>query len=305
MSKFYLGEGMQFSVFSEEKCELGEGPLWFNERNSLFWVDINQKLVFEKSIDSSNECYDNVWGFLETPSALVRLNKKDSFLGVVTDKGFFALDLISGEKNLLVDYTLEDKIRTNDAGVGPDGKLWIGTMLREPIAPKGNIISIDNNGAAERQAQHIYIPNTFCWNPAGEYFYLTDSHSQIIYRFPFPSNFSEFRDFIWKISEEKGVTFDGGAVDQSGSLWIAKWGGSCIEKLSALGNLESSHSLPVQQPSSCCFGGDNNQLLFVTSAMEGLTDQQKNNSPHAGKVFVMKCDTAGVYLPGFGINVPR
>jgi sugar lactone lactonase YvrE len=46
--------------------------------------------------------------------------------------------------------------------------------------------------------------------------------------------------------------------------------------------------LPVTRVTSCCFGGDDLQDLCITSARNGLTDNQLQKQPLAGSLFVIK-----------------
>lgn len=123
-----------------------------------------------------------------------------------------------------MNYALQDELKTNDAGVGPDGKLWIGTMQRTPAAPEGSIFSIDNDGEITPQAEHITIPNTFYWNPNGTHCYLTDSYERIIYCPPFSGYIYSLKQHPWQRSGSDAITFDGGVVDQLGSPWVFRWG---------------------------------------------------------------------------------
>ncbi|MGM0695020.1 MAG: SMP-30/gluconolactonase/LRE family protein [Pseudomonadota bacterium] len=293
---------MDAKVFSHEVCELGEAPLWSPERNSLFWVDINRHLVFEKGVASHSSCYDSCWEFRSTPTALARAHQGPEHLWVITDSGLIELNLTTGKQKLAVAFCLADNMRTNDAGVGPDGQLWVGTMQREPATPAGKVFSINSDGELTPQAEHITIPNTFCWSPQGDLCYIADSYQRTLYCVPFPEKMSAFQHYAWQHSDCRDVTYDGGAMDRNGALWIARWGGSRVGHIDPTGETLRYYALPAQQPSSCCFGGADQRLLFVTSATERLTDQQKQAAPDSGKVFVVECQAAGQDLPAFCIN---
>jgi hypothetical protein len=44
-------------------------------------------------------------------------------------------------------------------------------------------------------------------------------------------------------------------------------------------------SLPIQKPTSCTFGGDSYDTIFVTSACIGLSEVELKEQPLAGCVF--------------------
>lgn len=64
---------------------------------------------------------------------------------------------------------------------------------------------------------------------------------------------------------------DGSSVDNEGFLWNARWGAGCLVRFAPNGKLDRVIELPVRQPSSCTFGGQNLEILYVTSARTGLT----------------------------------
>lgn len=53
-------------------------------------------------------------------------------------------------------------------------------------------------------------------------------------------------------------------------------------------------NVPVPQPSCVAFGGTRLDLLFVTTAREGLTKSELNQSPLSGDVFVYQSLVNGV-----------
>ena len=45
---------LQFDLFSDYSCELGEGPFWDSKRSRLHWVDIIGKKIISQNLDGSN-----------------------------------------------------------------------------------------------------------------------------------------------------------------------------------------------------------------------------------------------------------
>jgi sugar lactone lactonase YvrE len=296
---------MELRIFSHEICNLGEGPLWSPERGALFWVDINRKKVFEKAFSSQDTHYDSCWQFEYTPTALARVSNTPDNLWVVTDAGLVRLELESGKQTLVVPFLLDAALRTNDAGVGPDGQLWLGIMQRKPVSAAGAVLAIDNHGKVTVHGRDIAIPNTFCWSPDGQWCYLTDSLKRTLYRLPFPAEAGEFSQYPWLDSKDAEITYDGGAVDQLGNLWVARWGGGKIEQLDTAGNTLASYATPAQRPSSCCFGGLDNNFLFITTATEGLSETDRHTTPDAGKVFMLASQYHGMKVPAYHFNSLR
>jgi sugar lactone lactonase YvrE len=51
---------------------------------------------------------------------------------------------------------------------------------------------------------------------------------------------------------------------------VAMWGGGQVLHISPHGEVQASLPMPVRQPSSCVFGGERLDVLYVTSATDGL-----------------------------------
>jgi sugar lactone lactonase YvrE len=71
-------------------------------------------------------------------------------------------------------------------------------------------------------------------------------------------------------------------VDEEGHLWIARWGGSCIERIAPDGSVGDRIVLPVTRVTSCTFGGGDLGDLYVTTARR---DADPVREPLAGGLF--------------------
>jgi sugar lactone lactonase YvrE len=281
-------------VFSNEKCSLGEGPLWHNERNSLFWVDINNKRVFEKKLSSSAEGYDNFWPFEFMVSALAKHATSSNKLWLVTESGLILLDILTGNHSMVITFPITDEFRTNDASVAPDGKLWFGTMQKKPTATLGAVYSIDANGKLIKQLSQIGIPNTIQWL-GNDKLYISDSLKQKMYLYNVQT---KQKEIVIDLTNGN-ATPDGGAFNSSDELWNAQWDGSRIACYDQKGQLLQELAIPVPRPTSCCFGGEQMDKLFITSASEGLSKSQTEKFPLSGQLFIVETGNTGKEVPAF------
>lgn len=290
------------NVFSTHRCVLGEGPVWHPERQSLFWVDIHEYCVFEKAWNSDSTTYDNCWVFPYKPSALFCSSLNPAVVYVLTSAGLMSLDTDSGTARKEISLNLPKNFRTNDAGVSPDGCLWFGTMEEKPTLSNGSIFKITPSGIIYKVLEGIGIPNTFCWNPENNKFYLSDSLQQQMRSYEYcDGNLSKHGILFIDLSTED-ATPDGGAMDQEGNLWNAQWDGSRVVCYRPDGSLKQVVVLDALRPTSCCFGGPENKHLFITTASEGLTDAQINKYPHSGYVVCIEiADSLGLIPPCFDL----
>lgn len=82
-------------------------------------------------------------------------------------------------------------------------------------------------------------------------------------------------------------------VDAAGDLWVAIYGGARVNRYSPDGSLRDVHRVPAQQCTCCAFGGPGLHTLYVTTATESWTDEQRRTDPAAGLVYRIDTDATG------------
>jgi sugar lactone lactonase YvrE len=287
-------------VFSNIKNELGEGALWHPIRQTLLWLDINNKTLFEKHINSSAKAYDECWDLPEIGSALAISKNGNNLIYIITDKSFASFDLGNGLFKVELALGLQENMRANDGGVSPDGTFWFGTMEKKPSGTNGSIYSINSSGLIKEQFSGIGIPNTMTWSNDGNKLFLSDSWQQTMYSFDV-INGNLIRSSQTEVLNLRSTqaTPDGGATDINGNIWNAHWDGFKIVCLSPNGQILQEFAVPIPKPTCCCFGGANNSSLFITSAREGMNEQELDQYPLSGAVFMLNIQTLGSVIPSF------
>src|SRR5262249_22910915 len=86
---------------------------------------------------------------------------------------------------------------------------------------------------------------------------------------------------------------DGMTVDAEGGLWVAVWGGSRVVHYLPDGTVAGEVAVPALQVSSCCFGGRDLRDLYITTAWQGRTPEQRAGDPLAGGLFRCRPGVAG------------
>ena len=65
------------------------------------------------------------------------------------------------------------------------------------------------------------------------------------------------------------------------------------------GRVDRIVPVPVEQPTSCAFGGRDLSTLYVTSAWDGLSRAARAAQPLAGGLFAFDPGVKGLALPSF------
>ena len=267
---------MNVDIFDNSRCILGEGPIWDSTRQELRWVDIKARKIYAKTLDGGRT------SFLITPKMPSALGLCDSGSIIVAHQD--EIILLESPEKILAPIGEREHNRSNDGKIGPDGRFWFGTMDDNEELDSGCLYSWHPDTGLKCHLRGINISNTFVWSPDARYMYFADSKLQLIWRFTFniqTSSISKKPDVFVSL---KGTQFypDGSAMDAAGYLWNAQWGGSRVVRYSPEGREDFVVDLPVSQPTSCCFGGENLEYLFVTSASVGVDDEIS-----AGQTFVI------------------
>jgi SMP-30/Gluconolactonase/LRE-like region len=76
------------------------------------------------------------------------------------------------------------------------------------------------------------------------------------------------------VAEEVGGP-DGLTVDADGDLWVAIFGGGRVRRYSPDGELREELRVPAVECTSCAFAGAGLNRLYVTTATENWTDEQR------------------------------
>ena len=286
---------LQFDLFSDYSCELGEGPFWDSKRSRLHWVDIIGKKIISQNLDGSNIHALEVDG---NPGCVVLSDDGTMVAGV--DNQISSLDGGGNLLKVLADTKEDSGLRFNDGKCDPSGRFWVGSMDRKEKNKLGSLYSWNSIEGLVNREQGVTVSNGMGWSPDNSLFYYIDSPTREVSVYDFDlstGSINNKRRFI-SFSEEDGFP-DGMTIDNEGRLWIAFWGGSkimCVNPDSKA--IEEVVSFPVSKITSCAFGGEKMDQLFITSAKVQVNEKDE---PMAGKTFVVSLGVKG--LPSFNLKL--
>ena len=275
---------------------LGEGVLWNARERSVWWTDIESSMLFEYVPGTSRlRSWDTpfrvaCFGFTEQSDRLI----------VAFEHGIALYDYETQDIEWLVrPGVLGEGIRFNDGKVDPAGRFWVGSMVEDGTVAttSGSLYCLDVDAGLLQRISGISISNGLCWSPDGTFMYHADSpeHRIDAYRFdPVSGRVSGRRTFA---RTSDNVHPDGATVDRNGGVWNAQWGGASVVRYREDGEVDRTVELPVSQPTCVAFGGENLDLMFVTSARVGLSDETLANETAAGHLFVYQTEFEGLPTP--------
>ncbi|WP_217352572.1 SMP-30/gluconolactonase/LRE family protein [Sphingomonas sp. ID1715] len=273
---------------------LGEGPVWVERDQALWWVDIKGPAIFR-------------WrdGHVDRWMPPLRIGslapaRAGGFVGG-TERGIRWIDPEQDVYALIVDpeAQLPDN-RFNDGKVDRAGRFWAGTMDDRELEATGTLYRLDGDLGCTAVDSGYRVTNGPAFSPDGRVMYHSDSARRTLYAFDLNADGqASNRRVLAHFREEQGYP-DGMTVDAEGCLWIAFWDGWCIRRLSPDGEQLDTVQLPVERPTSVAFGGPAFDRLFVTSARVGLNEKALVVQPLAGALFMIQVNARGIPERMFG-----
>jgi len=273
---------------------IGEGPVWNEEEGALYWVDIGKATInrfWPQSGDS--ETFQ-----LDAPVGVFAFRERG---GLIT-AGSAGFGLWNPGDETLEPITDPERdnpdSRFNDGKVDRGGRFWAGTMTMQGAVSA--LYRMDPDLSVHKMESGLTISNGIGWSPDDRTMYFVDSMRYVIYAYDFDLEAGEManrRSFV-TVDESYGIP-DGLTVDVEGYVWCAFYGTSRVTRFDPQGGIDAEVTLPVSQPTSCIFGGPDYTDLYVTSAWNGLPEEQREAEPMAGDLFVIKTDVPGRPEPAF------
>ncbi|MFC4296325.1 SMP-30/gluconolactonase/LRE family protein [Novosphingobium tardum] len=270
---------------------LGEGIVWDSLSEAFVWTDIHERLLFRLHWPSMR---------LEQFSLPLRLGsfaltRDPSRILAAFEIGFAWYDLESGSCDWICRPALPRGVRFNDGRVDRKGRFVAGTMVEDARAAgsptAGMLYRLESSGEVTELLDGIGITNSLCWSPDGLTMYHADSTVGVVNAYDYGAQLERRRE-VARIMPP-GVP-DGATVDAEGRIWVALWGGGCVATYSPDGLLLDNIPVPVSQPTCVALGGQDLDVLAITSAHDGLPQTARSRETDAGGVFFFRTSTRGV-----------
>jgi len=273
------------------RCLLGEGIIWDAGRNSLWWVDIEGRQIYQYAPEMGHV---RQYSVSRCPTSLALTTGEKLLL--TTEDAINLFDPITGDAApLLAIEHPGPSIRLNDGACDRNGNFWAGSMCEMPGQDCALLYKFGKDGELQVCMGGVGISNGIAFSPDGRTLYFADSAKPEMFVAPLHNEGQELPAGLMPFTKASvpGVP-DGATVDRDGYLWSARWDGWCLARFAPDGALDCTVALPVQRPTKCAFGGPNLSSLYITTARTGLTDAELKAQPLAGSVLVVEMGVQGV-----------
>jgi len=273
--------------------ELGEGVIWDQWRQKVWWTDITQQQLYRYDPESKNL---ESWHTPERLCCFAPVHERDYLIAAFAS-GFAYYQPLNGNIKWIEKVEKNNPgTRLNDGRTDRQGRFWAGTMVEDETTAtaKGALYCLDQQLTISAHIQKLSITNSLCWSPDSSILYHCDTPSQTIDQYAFDAGDGTISDKQILAKTGKDCFPDGSIVDADGMLWNAQWGGHKIVRYAPDGSVDLELAVPVSQPSCVAFGGTDLDLLIVTSAYLELTPEARRAEPNAGNLFIYKTNVQGL-----------
>jgi sugar lactone lactonase YvrE len=268
---------------------LGEGVLWDQRTQKLIWTDIESACLWQWDMKAEPVRYDlpeRLGSFALTPDP-------NGYLGAF-ENGFARFSVQTPHFESVAPITRDTPhLRMNDGRTDRSGRFWAGSMAEGQGSPLGSLWRYEGDGKASAHLHDIRIPNSLCWNGAGDVMYFADSPRNIIWAYDFDAQKGPVGEPRMFAQTPPGIHPDGSCIDSEDCLWNAQWGAGEIVRYRPDGSIDRRLALPVSQPSCVAFAGPALDLLCITTARVDLDEGALAAQPLAGALLVYQTDVTG------------
>jgi sugar lactone lactonase YvrE len=271
-------------------CELGEGPVWVERDQALWFVDIKLRKIHRYDPAS---CDKRSWDSPEQIGFILPAERGGFIAGL--QSGLFRFDEKTGGFERLAEVEPNKPAnRINDGVTDPSGRLWFGTMDNGETAPSGSFYRYERGKVVPAGLTGISITNGPVVSPDGRILYHVDTLKGTIGACDVAEDgtLGPSRPFV-RIDPKEGYP-DGPTIDSEGCVWISLYAGWEARRYSPAGELLQTVRFPVSNITKIAFGGADLRTVYATTARQLLSAQGLAKQPQIGDLFEFRADVPGI-----------
>lgn len=274
-------------------AELGEGPVWVERDEALWFVDIKKQQIHRYDPETGGK---RSWNAPEQVGFIFPAEGGGFVAGL--QSGLYRFDETNGSFELIVEVDPElPTNRLNDGVTDAAGRLWFGTMDNGEKAKSGAFYCYHNGRLTRTRLEGIAITNGPAASPDGKLLYFVDTLKGTIDVADIADDGSlgEGRPFV-RIDPRDGYP-DGPTIDAEGHLWISLYAGWEARRYSPAGDLVEAVRFPVSNITKIAFGGGDLRTAYATTARQLLSPDTIAKQPRIGDLFEFRVKVPGVPSP--------
>lgn len=276
---------------------LGEGPIWSIEEQALYWVDIVAPAVHRfRPADGAHDA----WPMPEHIGSLSM--RAAGGLVVALKSGFGLFDPALGKLEIIADAEA-DKLdnRFNDGRCDREGRFFAGSLTYSEDEPVGCLWRLDVDRKAVPVLNGITISNGLCWSPDGAIMYHVDTPTREIRAYDYDQEAGvPVNPRVLVETDPDGGWPDGSITDSEGCIWNAEWDGARVVRYTPDGKVDRVVGVPARRATCAAFGGPDLKTLYITSAWDRMSKDERKQWPHSGDLFAIEVDVPGLPDPKYG-----
>ncbi|TAH22203.1 MAG: SMP-30/gluconolactonase/LRE family protein [Cytophagales bacterium] len=286
-------KSMKADLLLDSKASLGEGALWNKKTQELYWIDIENGILH---IYNPANQQDRVIKLGQKVGTVVPDESGNAL--VALEDGIYQIDLKTEKKRLLAKRPANEAAdnRFNDGKCDPAGRFWVGTMSMKGVEKAGNFYVFDGNGKLTKTYDSVTVSNGVVWSLDSTKMYYIDTPTKEIKEFSYNNQTGEVALQKVAIAIPDGMGYpDGMTIDSEGMLWVGMWEGFAVTRWNPNnGELLMKVDVPVSRVTSCAFGGENLDTLYITTASVGASEDELRQYPNSGSLFAVKTGYTGI-----------
>ncbi len=275
---------------TDERFVLSEGPQWNPAEQTVSWVDIEGKTLSIADLAPDGE--------LDLREQR-QFDDRVSFAHPLPD-GAYLIGLgprLAVSRPAGVDEVSEPLVpegrRLNDSVIDPSGRLLVGSMTLDGPHDNNLLMRLEHDGSVTVLDRDLRLSNGLGFSPDDVWLYSVDSLRGVVYRRPYTSHTGPVGPRGIFVTFD-GVEPDGLTVDADGSVWVALWGGGCVQQFAVDGTLMATIDVGAPHVTSVEFAGLDMQNVVITTSMLLLDEAERANTPEAGRVHTFAGDVRGL-----------
>jgi sugar lactone lactonase YvrE len=270
------------------RCSLGEGPLWDAASRRLYWVDILEARIYRYDPEDGSTVS---WRTPEPVGFVLVEDGGGLVAGLKSGLHHVALapdGTVSASRIDRVDGGRAD-VRFNDATRDGRGWIWACTLGGSAREPLGVYYRYDADLERRTVDTGYLVANGPALSPDGDLLYTVETSGHagrrkgVYVSRVTPSGDLEGQRLLidW---DAFGSQPDGVVTDDDGSLWLGEFHGNVLRCFSSDGEQTGAYPLPAWNVTKPAFGGEERDLVYVTSACVDVDEETLTRHPDTGGV---------------------